>query len=143
MVKIMILVETNTQHRTAPAGLSPATLTRVTDLGEEESQYGTREMLELEFELDAKDEATGEPYRAWRKCSKSLHRKSTLRGIVEGLLGRPLNGDETRRFDVESLVGRQCLIQVAHVEKNGRTFANITAVLPALQEEEEIGQAPS
>ncbi len=139
----MLVVTATAESHPAPPGLQGATLTKVTDLGLEESQFGSKEMLELEFELDAKDEATGEPYRAWRKCSKSLHRKSTLRGIVEGLLGRPLNGDETRRFDVESLVGRQCLIQVTHVEKNGRTFANITAVLPALQEEEEIGQAPS
>jgi hypothetical protein len=48
------------------------------------------------------------------------------------MIGAPLFDKEADNFDFEDLLGRECLLNVVHEEKNGNVYANIAgaAVLP-------------
>ena len=61
-----------------------------------------------------------------------MHKSGTLRATLEGWRGRKFSEDEAKRFDLESLVGVNALLQVEHrvSETSGETFANVRAVLP-------------
>jgi hypothetical protein len=59
-----------------------------------------------------------------------MGKKSNLRPFVEGIIGTSLSDDEAYAFELEDLMGRACLLNVVHEEKNGNTYANIHNASP-------------
>jgi hypothetical protein len=57
----------------------------------------------------------------------SLHERSKLRPRVTQIIG----GDPGEKFDLETLVGKQVQGIITHVERNGKKYANITAIFKA------------
>jgi hypothetical protein len=55
----------------------------------------------------------------------SLHKNSRLLPRVTQIIG----ADPGSKFDLETLVGKQLQIVVTHVERNGKKYANIAAVM--------------
>jgi hypothetical protein len=83
----------------------------------------------------------GQPYLATKLYSLSFHPKAALRRDVEAWIG-PLTTAQRREFDVETLIGRSCLVSIVHATKpDGRIFANVASVLklPAGMRAPELG----
>ena len=56
---------------------------------------------------------------------------ANVRKDLESWRGKPFTSDEIDHgFDVEILYGVNCLIGVKHTEKSGKTYANVSAILP-------------
>lgn len=72
----------------------------------------------------------GKPFIVQKRYTASLHEKSKLRPELESWRGRAFTEDELKEFDLEKLLGANCLLNVAHVVKDGKTYANVTAVMP-------------
>lgn len=54
-----------------------------------------------------------------------------LREIIEGMIGRELLNDKdgnTEEFDVSSLMGKPCVIELSGVESKGKVYQNITGI---------------
>lgn len=60
----------------------------------------------------------------------SMGKKSNLRPIVEGIVGTALLDHEAEYFDVTELVGMACMLNVVHVKKGDKTYANIHSTAP-------------
>lgn len=59
----------------------------------------------------------------------SLSEKANLRKTLENWRGKPFTAQELQGFDITNVLGKCCQIQVMHEESNGKTYANVTAVM--------------
>ena len=59
----------------------------------------------------------------------SLHEKAELRKDLERWRGKMFTSAELDGFDLTNLLGANCMIQVIHKEKGGKTYANIAGIM--------------
>lgn len=130
------------QTRTlAPAGTFPARVYSIIYMGTIKGEYkGTPTesyKVRISWELPTKTRVFKEgepakPFSVSKELTLSMGSKSSLRPLVEGMLGVSFTDDDAKSFDVDELLGKECLISIAHKESpNGKYVAiNSTAQLP-------------
>lgn len=106
-------------------GLHNVTITKVEDLGPQETNFGTKDRIRVIFTAADQKDKEGKPVDARMTFTKSLHAKSAF---VKQLLS-PLGFSAGSEFDTDELVGTKCQIVIQHKENEGKTYANVTAVL--------------
>jgi len=122
-------------RETAPAGPVQGVLADVFDIGLlDRGNFGPKLSIALVWEIKAMRQ-NGSRFILREELTASLNTKSNLRKRVEGLLGRKLQSDEEKKFDLESLVGSNAILTVAHnVASTGKVYANVVSVGPVLQD---------
>lgn len=83
-----------------------------------------------------KEGAEPQPFSISQDYTLSMNEKSNLRKIVQSWFGKTMTDEEAADFDVESLVGLECLLTIAHQKKTDKTFAvvqNITQLPKAMK----------
>lgn len=70
-----------------------------------------------------------QPRTMFNTYTMSLNEKSKLRKDLIPWRGRDFTDEELRAFNLRSIVGAPCLLQVIHREKNGKTYANIAGIV--------------
>ena len=119
------------EYDPAPEGLWPAVCVDVFDLGIQDYGFGPQEKIEITWQLEEKNAKTGKRFQVAQRYTPSLHEKSRLRPMLEAWRGRKFTKDEEREFDIEKLLGANCQLQIIHnVRDEGRTYANVQAVVP-------------
>ena len=127
--------------KTVPAGNHVARLYRLLHIGTVPEVYmGEDKMtnkIMLGFELPNEKavfttEKGEEPFVISREFTLSMNEKANLRKIVEGMLGTTFSDDDADEFDIESLIGQTCLLNVVHKksEKSGNDYALIMSASP-------------
>jgi len=118
----------------APEGLHGAVCCDVVELGAEPNPFNggvLQEKVRIIWQLADEDPETARPFEASQKYTLSLHEKAKLCQHLEAWRGRKFTEEEKRGFDLEKLIGVGCQIQVVHnVSDNGKTYANVQAVVP-------------
>jgi hypothetical protein len=117
----MSLVVRERIHENMSEGLHSVTITKVEDLGLQETRFGMKECAAIYFTAHQKE---GKPVDVRLRVVKSLHPESSLVRLLTAL-SVPF-GDT---FDLTDLVGIKCQVVIQHKEKEGKTYANIAAVL--------------
>lgn len=123
-------------YELAPAGVHPARCYRVIDLGTQVSEWQgqTKRAHKVMFtwELLGEDKmADGRPFSISRRFTVSTHEKSVLRPFLESWRGKPFSPEEIGRFDVSSVAGSYCLLNITHdVGRDGTTYANVAGGMP-------------
>lgn len=74
------------------------------------------------------EEKGEQPFTLYKEFKISLHEKATLRKFIESWRGAPLTDAEARKFDLSSLLGQPCMLNVTHTTKGDATYANIAAI---------------
>lgn len=64
-----------------------------------------------------------------KRYTMSLHEKANLRKDLESWRGKAFTDEEAQGFDLKRLLGANCMVQVIHKTKDGKTFANVTNVV--------------
>jgi hypothetical protein len=59
----------------------------------------------------------------------SLSEKANLRKDLENWRGKFFTAEELKGFDIETILGKCCQIQVTHETVQNKTYANVTAVM--------------
>lgn len=117
-----------------PAGNHPAVLVALIDMGQQHHEYmGTanwRRDCFLCWQVPGKKTAKGEPHLVTAQVTLSLNEKATLRKWIEGMKGGKL-GDN---FDVSSLLGAACMLNVVHSEKGYPRVQGVAAYPEGLPE---------
>jgi len=110
-------------------GLYQAVLADVIDLGDQPTNYGTKHRVRFIFILSDTD-SDGRPFRLMQQMSLSLHEKSIMFKAVRRLLGK----DPGESLDLETLIGKQCQLDVIQNEgAEGKIFANIATILAPIK----------
>ena len=103
-------------------GLHSVTITKVEDLGLQETRFGPKECAAIYFTAD--DQKEGKPVHVRFKVVQSLHPESSLVRLLTAL-----NVSFGDTFDLNVLVGVKCEVLIQHKERGGKIYANIAAVL--------------
>jgi len=116
----------------APEGLFAAVCIDVVEHPNVETQWGTKDKVEVRWELDEINPDTHAPFqvRAW--FTSSLHEKAKLRTVLEMWRGKKFTAQELKGFDLEKLIGVTCQVQIVHTPGDeGKVWANVQAVIKA------------
>jgi hypothetical protein len=71
----------------------------------------------------------GRPYIAQHRYSVSLHERAALRKAVNAIRGKSLTEKEAADYELDELIGMNCLIQVVRVQKPRGLFAEVVAIM--------------
>ncbi len=122
-----------------PAGTHKAVCYGVFDLGYQKTIWSGKETIKpqviISWEIDEKITTDGE-YKGKRfvisnKYTLSLSEKANLRKHLESWFGGSFEKYEEKGFDIEKLVGKNCLINIVHNKKKNsdKIYANIAGVM--------------
>ena len=113
------------EYEGCPEGLHLAKLIWVLDLGMQNTPFGIKPQVFLNFEVDER-QSNGKHYTIGKFYTASLNEKATLNKDLSSLRGKKLlPGDEV---DLQKLLGMFCHINVLNNDK-GRP--QVTAIMPA------------
>lgn len=116
----------------APEGTHQAVCVDVIDKGILEVTYAGKtkkqHKVSLAWQLaELRDDA--KRFLVYKRYTLSLNEKATLRKDLESWRGKKFTRDEEMGFDVESVIGANCLVNVQHNTVQDKTYANVTAVM--------------
>lgn len=96
--------------------------------------------IRLTFEIPGEMRKFGDtekPMVISQEYTLSMFSKAGLRKLVEGILGVALLDQEADSFDVESIVGKACIIQVVHkTAKSGSKYTIISGAMSLMKGQE-------
>lgn len=120
----------------APEGVHQAVCVDVVDLGLLDVTWqGVKKVqhkVNLAWQI-AEDREDGKPFLVFKRYTLSLHEKAALRGDLESWRGRRFTRDDELGFDVESVLGANCLLNIQHREVGDRVYANIVSIMPLVK----------
>ena len=131
--------DTKGDYAPVPAGNHVARIYSIIHIGTtlEDTPWGAKERnkVRITWELPNetkvfKEENGPQPFSISGTYTLNWGEKANLRKLVEGMLGTALYTEEVETFDLETLIGSTCLLNVAHNQKDGKTYANIVSAAP-------------
>jgi len=135
----------NKDFEPMPIGNYQAVCAFVEDIGTHESSYqGTllkKHQIVVCWELNEKmivGDNAGKPFMISKFYTLSLHEKANLRKDLESWRGKAFSDEELSGFDVEKLIGVNCLLNIIeNVKQDGSKFAKVSSISPIIK-----GMAP-
>jgi len=118
----------------APVGTHIARCYQVIDLGHQKitwqgsEKWSHKVMLTWELCNELMDD--GRPFAVSNRYTLSLAETSLLRPALEAWRGKPFSDEELNGFDVKNVLGAYCMLGVVHHSEGGKTYANVSAILP-------------
>ena len=115
----------------APAGLHQAVCVDRVDLGIKETRWGKKHKVRLRWQIEERMPDTGNRFSVFKDYTCSIHPDTNLRKDLESWRGRPFTNEAVNGFDLDSVVGANCQLQIVHNKsKDGPTYANVMTVIP-------------
>jgi len=137
------IVEQNTESnfKPVPAGLHLARCWRIIDMGSQRTEYmgevKVQRKIMLGWELHG-DDADGKPMLTDDKKPMSIFKQYTLswsenanlRKDLQSWRGKPWTDAEASRFDLKTVLGAWCMLNVIITNKNGKNYSNVAGLSP-------------
>ena len=120
----------------APEGLHSAVCVDVVDLGVQPNKFNPEKpqhKVRIVWQIEETDPSNQDKrFIVSQMYTLSLHEKASLRKDLEGWRARRFEASELKGFDLEKLLGVPCQVQIIHnvSETNGKTYANVQAIVP-------------
>jgi hypothetical protein len=121
-----------------PAGNHPAVCYNVHDLGFQKSNYQGKELISPKIiivweidELIPEGQYEGKRFTITKEYTNTLSEKSNLRRDLTSWRNKPFTEEELEKFDLEKLIGINCLLNIVHKpKKDGSLKADIASIAP-------------
>lgn len=129
----------NKDFELVPEGVYIARCIRIIDLGGQTSEVKgktkTQQKLQLSWEL--LEDADGEkirmeddrPFMVHKKYTASLHEMAMLTKDLQAWRGRKFTDAEIAGFDMKNVLGKYCMMQIAHREVGDRVYVNVETIM--------------
>jgi hypothetical protein len=118
----------------APPGVHAAVCVDVVDLGILEvvwkGQKKKQHKVRIAWQIGEDRPEDGKPYLVQKRYTLSLSEKAALRADLESWRGKPFTRDEEAGFDLETIIGAPCMMNVVQETRDGNTYSNIKAIMP-------------
>lgn len=95
----------------------------------------------LVFEVDETDQS-GERYVIGKIYTDSFHEKSNLRKHLESWRGRQFTDNELENFDVNSIINKNCFLNITHNKNGYPQIDSITPVPSSIQAMVSVREVP-
>lgn len=115
-------------------GMYIARCIRVIDLGTQTTEYmgnkKSKQKVLITWELlgDEGKMGDGRPFAISKRYTRSLHEKSGLCKDLQGWRGRSFTEEEKGGFDLSTIAGKYCNLQVLYARRDQKTYANVASV---------------
>ncbi len=115
-----------------PAGLQPAVLVAMIDLGTHDFEYQGKKnefrKVFLVWELTGEFDSGGNPFLVAQDYTLSLGKKANFRKMLEAWAGRTFGADE--EFDPLTLLGKPCVVNLSlgMTKSSGKKFIEVAGV---------------
>ena len=136
----MITAKRGATREPVPAGVYPARLYKIMHYGTIYNKYNDKMVntIRFDWELPTKtkvfDPDKGpQPLSISKEYTLSMNEKANLCKDIESWNGEKFKTDqEAENFDIAGLIGRDCMINVAHKtsQSSGNTYAYIASISP-------------
>jgi len=155
MTFIVENTSTGGEFTPVPAGLHLARCYRIVDLGTQTVEYmgetKQQRKIMLGWELHGKDDSgnelvtnTGNPLAIFKNYTLSWNEKANLRTDLQGWRNKPFTEEEMRRFDISSILGAWCMLNVIQRPgKNGKMYSNVGSISPVPPIVKQAGLPPA
>lgn len=114
----------------APAGNHLAICYQMVDLGHQYNakyeKYSPKVLLG--WELPGETMEDGRPFIVSSRYTLSFNERAILRMHLESWRGRPFSAQELAGFDLKSVLGKACMVNIVQKQVGDKTYANVTAV---------------
>jgi hypothetical protein len=128
----------NTSRAIAPEGAFVARCYQIVDLGTtmQTGQFpGKKRKVQFIFELPTElhefERGDGlKPFYARSIYNLSMNEKAVLRRDIESWAGKKMSNEIAENFDIFTLLGKPCMVNITHVNKGDATYANIIGMSP-------------
>jgi hypothetical protein len=137
---MIIKEQTKSAIEPIPAGISQAIFAQVIDLGthdvkvmgSKDTKKAHKLLIVWELPFETYKTENGEKRRSISKrYTASLHKKASLRAMLESARGKPFSDADLKAgFDISKVVGVNCQLNIVHANVDGKTYANISNVVP-------------
>ena len=124
----------------APQGNHVARVYRIIHIGTiMEAYMGENKLVnkvQIGFELPNetkvfKEGEEAKPISLTQEYTLSMHEKANLRGVITGIIGTALTDGEAEAFDIEDLMGKECMINIVHkTSASGNVYAKLQSASP-------------
>lgn len=129
----IIAKATSSNYTPAPAGAWASVCVDIVDLGVLEVTFAgetkKQHKIRVVWQIDEVNPENGKPYTTSKRYTLSLHEKAALRKDLESWRGRAFTDSELEGFDVESVLGIGCLMNIIEVHKDGKKYSNIASLM--------------
>lgn len=114
-----------------PAGTHLAICCQIIDLGRQYSKFydSTAHKVLMAWELPDEKQEDGKPFMVYARYTMSLGKNSKLRGALEAWRGRAFSAEELKGFDLKNVLGKACMLNVAHRESEGNVYADVAGIM--------------
>lgn len=132
---MLLTANTTATFAPCPAGAYLARCILIADLGtvqtdwQGQTKHARKVLLSWEILDDEARRDDGEPFILSKRYTASLHEKAALRKDLASWRGRDFTVEELAGFDLGNILGQPCMLSVVHNDKDGRTYANIAALM--------------
>lgn len=111
---------------------------KVLDLGTQKNDYPgsdgkSRRQVFIDFELPESRKLDGHPMTIGKFYTYSSHEKATLRLHLESWRTKRFNDEEIVKFDLFSVIGKPCLLNIIEKESGGVKIGGIGSMPAALK----------
>lgn len=124
----LIVKATGSQREIVDEGLYPAVCVDIVDLGHQETEYGTKHIVQIVWETDQMHSSGDFPLTVARRYTLSLNEKARLFKDLSTWRGKPFTDEELKGFDLESVIGAPCVLDVVKIEYKGSEYNAVDAV---------------
>lgn len=120
------------EFQMTPEGQYVARCYKIIDLGTQTTngQFGTKEQHKIMVTWELLEQPymeDGRPFSVSQFYTVSLHEKAKLRADLEAWRGKKFTKEELEGFDLSSVLGAYCMIQVVH-DETGK-YANVQTIM--------------
>ena len=120
----------------APVGNHIARCYQVVDLGTQDDPKWGNASHKLRFAWELCEEMTDfgkgkkEPFSVSMTVNFFFGKNSNFTKVMEGWKGGPFSDKEMEKFELKTLVGKACMLNVVHQTSGDATYANVASVSP-------------
>lgn len=129
----LVAKQTGSDRVPAPAGTHLAICYALFDLGTQTDTFSGRttvaKKVRIVWELCHEKLQDGKPFSVGVFYTNSLHEKATMRKHLEAWRGRAFSPEELKGFNLGNILGKPCMLNIAHKEKDGKVYENVTAIM--------------
>lgn len=100
-------------------------------------EYAPKKKVVIMWELPNERADFGEKKDQARTTSRrytlSMNPKASLRKDLENWRGKPFTDAEAAKFDISTLIGANCMLNIVHAERNGTVYADVNTIMPMMK----------
>lgn len=116
----------------APTGTHVGICYRLIDLGTQHGEYqgkpNARNQVLVSWELPNELMKDGQPFVVSKFYTNSLGEKANLRQHLESWRGQHFTVEELKKFDLQNILGKPCLLSIIHNDKERAVVSGVMAM---------------